>query len=48
MYRIFEMIDRDFYQLRYQTNDLELACEILNQFKAKYLDRKFILFDEVI
>lgn len=48
MYRIFERIDQNLYQLRYQTNDLQMACDVLNAFKGKYLDRQFILFDEVI
>lgn len=48
MYKIFELIETNTYFLRYQTTDLQLACDILNAYKGKYLDRKFYLFDEVI
>lgn len=47
MYKIFEKIYDNMYQLVYSTDDFQFACEMLNAFKGKYIDKKFILCDEV-
>lgn len=47
-YKVMEKINACNYFCVFESGDLELATQFLNAYKCKYLDKKFVLFDEVI